>query len=383
MLLNDHTKTAWNGTPFVVRVTRDCQRPQSLRLKEALRVTEGTPRDVSGFRAYLSMPETSPHTGLFQPTIELPPSLDYLDEGDVVAVHPATGQLQVVYRKHSPCNSLFVTSACNNFCLMCAQPPEKNDDSIYSLAFDAIPLMDIDSKEIIITGGEPTILGGKLVKLIQRLKSYLPSTAVHILSNGRRLRYLSLAQDLVEVAHPDLVIGIPLYSDISYEHDFIVQARGAFEETIRGILNAARCGLNVELRIVVTRINANWLPRISRFIVRNLPFACNVAFMGLEPTGFAKGNHEQVWIDPADYGESLYAAVQELKYHRIPVSVYNHQLCTIDHRLWDSARQSISDWKNIYLPVCEACSVRHSCCGLFASNAEIHSRAIQPLTLSE
>jgi His-Xaa-Ser system radical SAM maturase HxsC len=266
---------------------------------------------------------------------------------------------------------------------MCAQPPEKNDDSIYSLAFDAIPLMDIDSKEIIITGGEPTILGGKLVKLIQRLKSYLPSTAVHILSNGRRLRYLSLAQDLVEVAHPDLVIGIPLYSDISYEHDFIVQARGAFEETIRGILNAARCGLNVELRIVVTRINANWLPRISRFIVRNLPFACNVAFMGLEPTGFAKGNHEQVWIDPADYGESLYAAVQELKYHRIPVSVYNHQLCTIDHRLWDSARQSISDWKNIYLPVCEACSVRHSCCGLFASNAEIHSRAIQPLTLSE
>jgi len=379
MLLNDHTEIAWNGAPFVVRVTRDCLRPETLRPKEALRLTGKTSLDVSGFRVYLSIPGTSLHTVPFQPTIELPPSLDYLDEGDVVAVYPVTGQLQVLYRKNSPCNSLFVTPACNNFCLMCAQPPEKNDDSIYSLALEAIPLLDIDAKEIIVTGGEPTISGRKLVKLIQRLKSYLPSTAVHILSNGRRLRYLSLAQDLVEVAHPDLVIGIPLYSDVSYEHDFIVQAKGAFEETIRGILNAARCGLNVELRIVVTRINADWLPRISRFIIRNLPFACNVAFMGLEPTGFARENLAQIWIDPSDYSESLYAAVQELKYHRIPVSVYNHQLCTIDHRLWDSARQSIADWKNIYLPVCEACSVRQSCCGFFASSKEVHSRSISSL----
>lgn len=163
------------------------------------------------------------------------------------------------------------------------------------------------------------------------------------------------------------------------EHDFVVQARGAFDETVHGILNLARCGLRVELRVVITKINFEWLPRISRFISRNFPFVSNVAFMGLEPVGLAKGNLQDVWIDPADYGTQLEEAVQELRWHRIPVSVYNHQLCTISPTLWDVSHQSISDWKNIFLSQCEGCAMRHRCCGFFASGTEVHSRAIKPL----
>jgi His-Xaa-Ser system radical SAM maturase HxsC len=266
---------------------------------------------------------------------------------------------------------------------MCSQPPQKADSDIYRLAWDAIPLMDIDTPGITLSGGEPTLVGRHLVDLIKRLKSYLPATAVHVLSNGRQLKYLVFAQDLAEVEHPDLVIGIPLYSDVSHEHDFIVQARGAFDETTRGILNAARCGLRIELRVVITKTTSAWLPRIARFISRNFPFACNVTFMGLEPVGFAKANLAKVWIDPIDYSDSLGEAVQELKWHRIPVTVYNHQLCTISHQLWTESRQSISDWKNIFLPECQECSVRHRCCGFFASGREVHSRAIKPIAPSD
>jgi His-Xaa-Ser system radical SAM maturase HxsC len=187
------------------------------------------------------------------------------------------------------------------------------------------------------------------------------------------------AQDIAGIGHSDLALGIPLYSDLSYEHDFVVQAGGAFDETVGGILNAARCGLRVELRIVITKINFEWLPRMSRFISRNFPFGCNVAFMGLEPVGLAKGNLGDVWVDPDDYGLVLAEAVQELKWHRIPVSLYNHQLCTISPALWDDSRQSISDWKNVFLPQCHGCAVRHRCCGFFASGKEIHSRAINPI----
>jgi len=158
----------------------------------------------------------------------------------------------------------------------------------------------------------------------------------------------------------------------------VVQARGAFDETVHGLLNLARCGLRVELRVVITKINFEWLLRISRFISRNFPFVSNVAFMGLEPVGLANGNLREVWIDPADYGTQLEEAVQELRWHRIPVSVYNHQLCTISPTLWDVSHQSISDWKNIFFPQCEGCAVRHRCCGFFASGTEVHSRAIKP-----
>jgi His-Xaa-Ser system radical SAM maturase HxsC len=288
-----------------------------------------------------------------------------------------------MYRKASRHNSVMVTPACNNFCVMCAQPPQRANDEVFRLLWDAIPLMDIDTQELILSGGEPTLLGRRLVQLIHRLKSFLPSTSLHVLSNGRQLKFLPFTQDIADARHPDLVFGIPLYSDLSYEHDFLVQAHGAFDETVHGILNAARCGLRVELRIVVTKINFVWLPRLSRFIARNLPFVCNVAFMGLEPIGFAKGNLQDVWIDPADYGAQLGEAIQELKWHRIPASIYNHQLCTLSTDLWGAARQSISDWKNIFLPQCHDCAVRHRCCGFFASGMEVHSRTITPIPSCE
>jgi His-Xaa-Ser system radical SAM maturase HxsC len=311
--------------------------------------------------------------------VALPSTLSYVQDGDIMTVRPMTGDLRVMYRRASHHNSLMVTPACNNLCVMCAQPPQRANDEVFRLVWDAIPLMDIDTPELVLSGGEPTLLGGQLVQLIRRLKSYLPSTSIHVLTNGRRLKFLTFAQDIAGVRHSDLVLGIPLYSDVSHEHDFVVQARGAFDETVRGILNLARCGLRVELRIVITKLNFEWLPRISRFISRNFPFVCNVAFMGLEPVGLAKGNLRDVWIDPADYSTLLEDAVQELEWHRIPVSVYNHQLCTVSPALWDDSRQSISDWKNVFLPECQGCAVRHRCCGFFASGTEVHSRAIKPV----
>jgi len=34
-----------------------------------------------------------------------------------------------------------------------------------------------------------------------------------------------------------MLIGIPIYSDDPVRHDYVVQSKGAFDETIQGILN--------------------------------------------------------------------------------------------------------------------------------------------------
>jgi len=34
-----------------------------------------------------------------------------------------------------------------------------------------------------------------------------------------------------------MLIGIPIYSDDPVRHDYVVQAKGAFDETMQGILN--------------------------------------------------------------------------------------------------------------------------------------------------
>jgi MoaA/NifB/PqqE/SkfB family radical SAM enzyme len=91
-----------------------------------------------------------------------------------------------------------------------------------------------------------------------------------------------------------MMVGIPIYSDVSTIHDYVVQSDGAFDETIRGILNLKRYGQKVEIRIVVHRQSYARLPQLAEFLARNLTFVDHVALMGLEITGFYKSRMQSV-----------------------------------------------------------------------------------------
>lgn len=312
--------------------------------------------------------------------VKLPHSMHYLAEGDIVRVVPRAGEIATMYRRSARANAVFVTEQCNSNCVMCSQPPKDVDDHhLIDAYLEAIPLMDPATPELGITGGEATLLGERLLRLIEACRSYLPSTALHMLSNGRLFRYLSLAQAIADIKHPDFMIGVPLYSDIAHHHDHVVQAMGAYDQTLRGILNLKRCGVKVELRVVLHQLTIARLPQLARFIARNLPVVDHVALMGLEMMGYVKMNLGAIWIDPKHYQRELGEAVGELSRAGVRVSIYNHQLCVLDKPLWPFAVKSISDWKNEYLPVCDQCAVKGDCGGFFSSTLKQHSDFIRPV----
>ncbi len=158
-----------------------------------------------------------------------------------------------------------------------------------------------------------------------------------------------------------------------------MQAAGAFEETIHGILNLATLDQSVELRVVVQRHTVPVLSELAVFIARNLPFVDQVALMGLEMTGLARPNSAEVWIDPDEYQAELMDATFTLAAAGIATKIYNHQLCVLDERLWPFAVRSISDWKNDYLDICNRCSVRDACGGVFATSGDRLSAALRPI----
>ncbi|MBV8518454.1 MAG: His-Xaa-Ser system radical SAM maturase HxsC [Acidobacteria bacterium] len=305
--------------------------------------------------------------------------LAYLDDGDVVAVDPF-GNVRALYRRASQHNFILVTEQCNSLCLMCSQPPKAHDDSDRLVEhFRHIDLIDPATAELGITGGEPTLFRDGFLALIARCKERLPSTALHVLTNGRLFYYRRFAEKLGAIAHPDLVLGIPLYSDVDTLHDHIVQARGAFEETVLGLHHLDRYGVRIELRVVLHALTIPRLGRLAEFIARNLPFAAHVAFMGLEMVGLVHQHLDELWIDPADYQRELVDATSIIRNAGMSASVYNHQLCVLAPRLRPLARKSISDWKNVYLPQCNGCSTLGACGGFFQSGTKIRSRAIQAL----
>lgn len=290
----------------------------------------------------------------------------YLDEGDIVKIQNLT--LSVAFRKKANSTFLLLTEQCDNFCIMCSQPPKNIDDEyIVDSLMNLIPLLPKSLHEVGLTGGEPTILGDKFVKVLEKINAYLPQTAIHVLSNGKSFDYPLLSK-ISKTKHHDLMFGIPLYSHDYATHDYIVQSKGAFNKTVNGIINLKQYQQKVEIRVVIQKNNAKHLPDLANFIVRNLQFVDQVVFMGLEMTGFAKGNVDQVWIEPNDYQESLYEAISMLSSALVKCRIYNHQLCLLDNRLWRYNTASISDWKNTYINECDSCSLKSSCGGFFATS---------------
>lgn len=304
-------------------------------------------------------------------------TLANLTEGTIVAIEPSGGT-NTLFRPESDHNTIFATGRCNSNCLMCSQPPSDWEPSdIVSDHLRTIELIQSAPSNLGISGGEPTLLGSGLTKILLGLKGKFPDLSVFMLSNGRLFANASYAHEIADAIPSQFMCGIPLYADVPAMHDYIVQAKGAFEETLAGLYNCARYGIPVEIRVVLHKQSLPRLLALAEFIYRNVPFVGHIALMGLENMGYVKKNWDDLWVDPMDYQRELDKAVRHLHYRGMNVSIYNHPLCVIPRSLWSFARQSISDYKNLYLEECETCAERSRCSGLFASSETRHSRGIQ------
>ncbi|MGE8160351.1 His-Xaa-Ser system radical SAM maturase HxsC [Paraburkholderia sp. NPDC080076] len=302
------------------------------------------------------------------PLTVLPDEFDYLDDGDIVRINVERGDVRVLYRRNSPHNTILVTEQCQHYCLMCSQPPKNVDDSwLDDEAKELIRLMPRSTEVLGFTGGEPTLFGDRFLETLRLTKTLLPRTKIHILSNGRTFADRSFAKRYAAIGHPDITVGIPLYSDDAAIHDHIVQAKGAFDETVRGILNLKELGQKVEIRVVLHALSVGRLEQLATYITRNLLFVDHVALMGLEITGFTRANLDELWVDQFDYKQVLSRAVRTLEDHGMHVSVYNHQLCLVNEDIKRAYRKSISDWKNEYINACAPCTRKHECGGFFSS----------------
>lgn len=376
--LNGKFETDKFSQKVVARLSSNDLLPKPLRANQGFIVKDASREIPSGYAFYLNLDESN-NPPLEAPVIKLDRTFDYLADGDVIRIEPSNKSFRVLYRVASPNNYFLVTERCNHYCLMCSQPPRNVDDSwLVNEILDTIPLISNETRELGFSGGEPTLLGDDFIKILRTCKNYLPNTAVHILSNGRKFADDSFVAKYAAIDHPDMMVGIPLYSDLSSRHNYVVQAENAFDETVKGILNLKRHGQLVEIRVVLHLQTYERLPQLAQFIARNLTFVDHVALMGLENTGFTKANMQILWVDPASYQKELAEAVSILAHHGIRTSIYNHQLCVLDKSLWPYAQRSISDWKNEYLPECDNCSQKQNCGGFFSSTIAKHSEHIKP-----
>lgn len=287
--------------------------------------------------------------------------------------------LKILFKNCNSDCALLVTEECNNNCLMCSQPPKKKYDSqrSYQINSAVVSLLPSICRTVCLTGGEPTTHFIQLLQLIDNIQAKCPDSMIHILSNGRIFHQKQYAFQLSKRNSGNLLLGIPINSDVFYSHDYITQARDSFNQTLVGLYNLALFSIRIEIRVVISRLNYVRLPNIAEFIYKNFPFVEHVAFMALEYTGNAVNNSSLLQIDPACYQEELHEAIYKLHNWGLNVSIYNIPLCQLNPSLFNFHRKSLSKWKMKFIKECEECILIKECCGLFATS-EIDCMNIKP-----
>ena len=212
---------------------------------KSILVTDEPPRFLFGYKAVISSKGKTKGKYPYLSVNEI----STFNEGDVISVNDK-GEIIFLYEINSPHNAIMATEKCNHRCIMCPQPPVVQEKDRTDFNINLIPLFDKSTKEIGITGGEPTLIGDKLFTLILRIKKTLPKAGISLLSNGVRFADKSYALKLAQCQHRDLQIDIPLFSDIPDEHNRIVGAK-TFYKTVQGLYNLALFKQKIGIRIVI------------------------------------------------------------------------------------------------------------------------------------
>ncbi|MDI9853892.1 His-Xaa-Ser system radical SAM maturase HxsC [Comamonas sp. 17RB] len=303
---------------------------------------------------------------------------DQLEIGDIVVARPSKGELIVLLRATDIHHALFLTNRCNSNCLMCSQPPTKEDDGwLVEEALEAIRHLNWHPRAVGLTGGEPLLLGTGLRRILDAIDCHLPQTAVEVLTNGRLFADASVVEKVLSGLRTKVRWLVPLYGHANFMHDFVVQAPGAFDETIDGLLTLQEHQQEIQLRSVLISPVLEVLPEMALFVARNLPFIREWALMGCEPIGFALANRDACEVDLVAWAPTLEQTRAVLRTYRIPHVWMNTPLCALPQSLWPQAQKSISDWKNVFAPECEGCAAKGNCSGLFAW----HERGWKPAPL--
>ena len=290
-----------------------------------------------------------------------------LEPRDVVALEPHRRHAEVLMRESDQHHTVFLTNRCNSRCVMCSQPPtDVNDDWRSHEAIEVIEHMTWSPPVIGFTGGEPLLLKTQLRQVLVATANRHAQSRIDVLTNGRLAADDALSKKLFTGLPRRICWMVPLYGHAPFLHDYVVQAQGAFDETLRGLLNLQRHAQLIQIRVVLIRPVLEILPALADFIALNLPFVREVSLMGCEPVGFALSNRTDCQVDLGDWQQELKASVRRLQRGAIPVILMNTPLCGLSPELWPFAHRSISDWKNTYAPACESCQVKRDCCGLFA-----------------
>ncbi|MFH1641601.1 MAG: radical SAM protein [Nanoarchaeota archaeon] len=157
-------------------------------------------------------------------------------------------------------NQLLIGNKCNNNCLVCSGLGKKCGEKSFEIIKKDIEQTSKDHKQILISGGEPTIHKNiyEILRLVKTKKLYAT-----IATNGRVFSDKNLVLKYINYNIKDYIIYV--YSHQHNVHDHITQRPGSFDQSCRGIINLLNNKSYVRILIPLVKQNYKVLIDIVSF----------------------------------------------------------------------------------------------------------------------
>lgn len=304
------------------------------------------------------------------------------DEGDVLDINESG----IIYRWYSATDGdagIATTAICNSNCIMCpasdGERHQNNAPTIQQLE-EVIRHMPRDLWHFTVTGGEPTLIGeDEFIDFIKYIDERLPSAKLLLLTNGRTLGDKEFFRKFATIMPQNMRIAIPIHGSTSEKHDRITRAVGSFKQTMRGITNLLNIQAEVEIRIVISKLNCEDILNIAKLIVDSFPNITIVHFVGLEMRGNCVVYPNEVLISYQEAFVKSKPAINYLIRHGVDVALYNFPYCMIEKGYWPIAQKSISPYKSMFYNECNNCKLKEECCGIFLSTMNYYKPTVYPI----
>ncbi len=256
-----------------------------------------------------------------------------------------------------------LTFKCNNNCISCILDTRQTKNLGEPFLEQIKEVIDkVPAEEVLcFTGGEPT-LRKEFFEILSYARKKHPEKFIFVVSNGRKFADENFTKKLASLNLGNFRIGIALYSHKASVHDEIAQAKGSWHEAVQGIKNLLKYGFNVELRILVERLNYLEMEDFARFIVENFNGLERVVFINLKYTGNAFINRKRIFVRYSKAAPFVQKAADILLENGFEVKLFHFPLCIIDKKYWPLAEGTTKQESELtLLEKCEFCVVKDRC----------------------
>lgn len=215
-----------------------------------------------------------------------------------------------------------------------------------------------------ISGGEPT-LSPHFITIVKKINDYFPGIRIVCFSNGRMFSYRDYAKEFLRLnANLELVVSV--HGHNAEIHEQVTRVIGSFSQTIRGIKNI--CQLKkphhlVEIRVVIHRLNYNFLTEITKFIKKEFPHINRLVYVFFEIEGRACKNIKKLRLTYTQLSPFITKIYGLIRYFP-DVRFYHFPLCIIPAKFFPYIWRTLPSHEVTFLKTCKRCNLKKLCLGL-------------------